>query len=346
MSLARWDRWSAGGRLGPIGVLAILASVVAGVAAQQGGGAAAGAPRGGIDPILVGAIDIHAHSGPDSRGRAIDFLDAARYARLRGMRGMVFKHHKQQTAGYAFIARKEVPGLEVFGTLDLNKALGGMNPDAVEEFVHVTMPGFPPNGYGRMVMLGSDDTPHQIEVSKRSDAPVIVVRNGQVVPEAITIMQLIKKYDLSLTTGHHNGEESVIIVREAIRQGISPQRIGVTHANLDPPGLTVEQMQAVANMGAFVEIGATTQRGLTPEAQMAVDAKNDRVADMIRKVGPEHIIIESDLGLASGEFHPDGLSAFARSLWARGITQADTDIMMKRNPARFLGLPETAAGTR
>lgn len=357
-TLARWDRASVKLGLAMFAVLAILALHVAGTAAQQGAGAqqgAAGAAQGrgggqgggrggpaigGVDPILVGAIDTHMHSGPDSRGRSIDFLDAARYAKLKGMRGAVLKHHRTPTAGYAFLARKEVPGFEAFGLIDLNTSVGGMNPAAVEEFVNTTMPGAPPRGYARVVMLASDDTPYQLQVNKSTTPPVVVVRNGQVVPEAIAILQLIKKYDLTVSTGHHNGEESVIIVREAIKQGISPSRIGVTHANINPPGLTVEQMQEVAKMGAFVEICTQSQRALTPEAEKALNARDDRIADILKKVGAENIIVQTDLGQANNEYHPDGIVAFVRNMWARGISRADTDIMTKRNPARYLGIPE------
>jgi hypothetical protein len=342
-------------------VIALLALRVEPTDAQQGAarqGGAPGAPQGGVggrggapagsyDPILVGVIDVHAHSGPDSRPRSIDFLDAARYAKLKGMRGLVLKHHLDPTAGYAYIARKEVPGLEVFGLIDLNHPAGGMNPAAVEHFVQVSMPGAPPEGYGRVVMMGSDDTPYQLQVNKSTAPGVVVVRNGEVVPEAKTIIGLIKKYNLTLSTGHHNGAESVIIVREAIRQGIPPQRIGVTHANIDPPGLTIAQMQEVAKMGAFVEICTQSQRALTPEAQKALDARDDRMADIIKQVGPNNIIVETDLGQANNEYHPDGIVAFVRAMRARGISPADTDIMTKRNPARYLGIPEPpAAGTQ
>src|SRR5436305_863109 len=93
-----------------------------GGAAQGGGGRGAGGgqPAGGGgggrgpqvfggDPILNGVIDLHTHQGPDSRGRSIDWLDEARYAKLKGMRGTVFKSHLDSTAIQAFIARKEVP---------------------------------------------------------------------------------------------------------------------------------------------------------------------------------------------------------------------------------------------
>lgn len=353
-SIARWHRWPIQCGIVLFAVVAVLALLGGRAAAQQGAGAAgqgggrggAAAPIGGIDPILVGVIDVHAHSGPDSRARAIDFLDAARYAKLKGMRGLVFKHHRDQTAGYAFIARKEVPGFETFGLIDLNTSMGGLNPAAIEQFVTITMPGAPREGYGRVVMLASDDTPYQLQVSKATTPPVVVVRNGVVVPEGIAILGLIKKYNLTLSTGHHNAEESVIIVREAIKQGIPPQRIGVTHANINPPGLEISHMQEVAKLGAFVEVCGQSQRALTPEAQKNLDARNDRIANIIKTVGPANIIMETDLGQANNEYHADGIAAFVRNMRARGISPADTDMMTKRNPARYLGIPEPpASGT-
>jgi hypothetical protein len=334
-----------------LGVVAMLALSVADVTGQQqgggrgGGGAAAAqgggrgaAQSGGVDPILVGVIDTHFHSGPDSRGRSIDFLDGARYAKLKGMRGAVLKHHRTPTAGYAYLVRKEVPGFEAFGLIDLNTSVGGLNMAAVEEFMATTMPGLPPAG--RVIMLASDDTPYQLQVSKATTPAVTVVRNGQLVPEAVAIIQYAVKNNLTVTTGHHNGEESVIIVREAIKLGMNPQRVGVTHANINPPGLTVQQMQEVAKMGAFVEMCTQSQRANTPEAEKALAARDDRIADLIKQVGANNVIIQTDLGQANNEYHPDGIVAFVRNMWARGISRADTDIMTKRNPARYLGIPE------
>jgi hypothetical protein len=339
-------------------ILSLSTGVTAGQQAPGGGargGAAGGgqgqaggrgaAPLGGTDPILIGVIDTHMHSGPDSRGRSIDFLDAVRYAKLRGMRGAVLKHHRTPTAGYAYVARKEVPGFEAFGLLDLNTSVGGLNVAAVEEFLATTMPGGPQRGYGRVVMMGSDDTPYQLQVSKATTPAVVVVRNGQLTPEAVAIIQLVAKNDLTLSTGHHNGAESVVIVREAIKLGVPARRIGVTHANIDPPGLTVEQMQEVAKMGAYVEICTQSQRALTPEAEKALAARDDRIADIIKKVGAEQMIVQTDLGQANNEYHPDGIIAFVRNMWARGISRADTDIMTKRNPARYLGIPEPTVAT-
>src|SRR5262245_20770311 len=86
---------------------------------------------------LKGAIDIHLHVDPDSDARPIDAIDAGKLARSRGMRGIVLKNHYDPTGGLAFIVRKETPGLEVFGGIDLNLTVGGINVAAVQHMRQV-----------------------------------------------------------------------------------------------------------------------------------------------------------------------------------------------------------------
>ena len=216
---------------------------------------------------------------------------------MRGMRGLVLKSHHDSTAIQAFMVRKYVPGFEAFGTIDLNHTVGGMNPYAIEHFVTTSMPGFPPEGFGRTVMMSSEHSAYQLQVSKSSEPPVYVVKNGAIMPEAKVIIGLIKKYNLSMTTGHNSGAEAILLIKEAIAQGINPVRTSVTHANINPPGLTVDEMKQVAALGGFVEICSQSQRALTPEAQKTLDTRNDRMADMIKQVGADHVILETDLGL-------------------------------------------------
>ena len=85
----------------------------------------------GYAQSLNGVIDIHAHSDPDSTARSIDAIDLAKLAKARGMRGLVLKNHYESTAALAYIVRKEVPGIEIFGGIDLNLTVGGINPAAV-----------------------------------------------------------------------------------------------------------------------------------------------------------------------------------------------------------------------
>src|ERR1044072_3485464 len=86
---------------------------------------------------LPGVIDIHVHSDPDSVPRSIDAVDLARMAKERGMRGLVLKSHWEPTATMAYLVRKAVPGIEIFGGIDLNRSVGGVNPEAVERMAAI-----------------------------------------------------------------------------------------------------------------------------------------------------------------------------------------------------------------
>src|ERR1700719_4822838 len=105
---------------------------------------------------LAGAIDMHAHSDPDSVARSIDAIDLARLAKSRGMRGLVLKNHYEPTASLAYIVRKEVPGIEIFGGISLDLTVGGVNPAAVEHMTHVK------GGWGRVVWMPTFNAEHQV----------------------------------------------------------------------------------------------------------------------------------------------------------------------------------------
>src|SRR5215468_10441020 len=96
-------------------------------------------------PPLAGVIDIHVHADPDSRPRSIDAIDLARIAKERGMRALVLKSHYEPTASMAYLVRNAVPGIEIFGGIDLNRTVGGLNAEAIERMAQIK------GGYGRVV---------------------------------------------------------------------------------------------------------------------------------------------------------------------------------------------------
>jgi len=61
-------------------------------------------------------------------------------------------------------------------------------------------------------------------------------------------------------------------------------------------------------------------------------------AGQFRAVGPEFIVLSSDLGQATNPLHPDGLLAMYQYLVSQGISVAEIDRMAKTNPAKLLGL--------
>jgi hypothetical protein len=273
---------------------------------------------------LAGVIDIHVHADPDSLPRSIDAIDLARLAKARGMRGIVLKSHYEPTASLAYVVSKVVPGIAVFGGIDLNRSVGGVNPAAIERMVLVK------GALGRVVWLPTFDAENQVRFSKQDRPFVSVSKNGALLPEVQQVIALAAKHGLTLETGHSSAEECLLIVREARRAGV--RNVIVTHAMLAPVHMTVAQMREAAGMGAWIEFVYNALIGVNKEFEFADYAK------AIRAVRVESCILSSDLGQAGNPLHPDGLVTFFAGLKAAGFPAAEIDRMSQTNPALALGL--------
>src|ERR1700682_5172180 len=180
---------------------AILLATAAGARAGQRGSAPPGGDANPTARALSGAIDIHVHSSPDSTERSVDGLEAAIMARADGMRGIVLKNHYDPTAPLAYMVRKQVAGLEVFGGVDLNLPVGGMNPAAVEHMTQVS------GGYGRLVWMSTFDAENQVRYSKENRPFVSVSRGGELLQATKDVIAVIAKHQLALATGHVSADE-------------------------------------------------------------------------------------------------------------------------------------------
>jgi len=300
-------------------VAAFLATMTASSASRQP------AAPDAVAEVLRGAIDIHVHSDPDNVPRSLDGLEAARMAGASGMRGIVLKNHYDATAGLAFLARKQTSGLDVFGGIDLNLPVGGMNTAAVEHMTQVA------GGWGRVVWMSTFDAENQVRYSKENRPFVRVARDGVLLPETNAVIAVIARHDLVLATGHTSASEALLLVQEARRQGV--RHVVVTHAMNPPVEMDVNGMRAAVREGAFIEFVSGSITG--PDAA----ARLDRYVAAMREIGPEFCIASSDLGQKGNALPTAGFAAFVQELRRRGLTPRDTDRMTKENPAKLLGLP-------
>ncbi len=269
---------------------------------------------------LVGAIDMHAHADPDGTPRKIDAIDLAKLAKSRGMRGIVLKNHYEPTASLAYIVRKEVPGIEVFGGISLDLTNGGVNPAAVEWMTKVK------GGYGKVVWMPTFDSEYQVRQSKQNRPFARVSQDGNLVPEVTKVIAIVAQHDMVLETGHISPQEVFLVLEEGKRRGV--RNMLVTHATNEYPGLSIEQVQAAARLGAYLEFVWSGAQG----AGLANWIK------AIRAAGPERCVISSDLGQPANPLHPDGLLELYKTLKTQGFSDTDVARMSKTNPARLLGL--------
>jgi len=279
---------------------------------------------------LAGVIDVHVHSLPDSEPWAMDGIEVAKIAKAMGMRGLVLKSHWESTAMLAYLARKEVPGLEVFGGICLSQAVGGINPAAVEEMVKVT------GGWGRVVWMPTLDA-ENVRRSAGSNLPFTSAsRNGELLPEVKAVLTVIARNKSVLATGHSSPEEDLMLVKEGRRLGV--EHMVVTHPMSNSVRMSIAQMREAAKTGAFLElvyVPTLTKESINRKAQFSIAD----VANTIRKVGPEFVILSTDLGQVGFPPPPEGLATYIEELRAQGITQRELDRMTKENPAHLLGLP-------
>ena len=283
----------------------------------------------------AGVIDMHIHSHPDVFGRNLDDIDVAQIAKARGMRGIVLKNHVSETASRAALVMKVVPGIEVFGGIVLNKAVGGVNPDAVEWMHRVY------GGRGKVVWLPTFEADKHVKTLSKPDAiGLVVAPNGQVTPEMEGILKIIARENLVLATGHVHPEEIIAVVKRATELGV--KNIVVTHGLTNVPGLTMAQAKQITDMGAVIEV-CFLQFLAGPNAPLPflthwtqVNAK--QVAQAAKEFGAKSVLISSDLGQTGNMVHPDGIEAAIAAMKKEGISDADIDMMLRKNPARLLGL--------
>ena len=274
---------------------------------------------------LKGAVDIHIHQDPDSAPRAIDADEVARQAKAAGMRAVVLKNHWEDTASLAYMVRKMVPGIDVFGGITQDLAVGGINIEAVKHMADMK------GGYGRIVWLPTFDAQNQV---KDKGPEVKVSENGKLLPSVLALLDYIAtRKQLALETGHVSAEEALMVIREARARGI--QHVVATHGMSGPTNLSVAQAQEFGRLGGYVEFvyGGTLEKGSTLTLE--------KYAEWIKAVGPAHCILSTDLGGARPYPRPmptAGMLEFMERLHKLGISVADINRMAKTNPATVLGL--------
>jgi len=271
---------------------------------------------------LTGVIDMHVHAGPDSRPRAMDDWEAVQMAEAAGLRGVLLKNHFTMTADRAALAAQLVPNLHVFGGIALNRAVGGINPEAVRQMAAFS------GGRGKVVWLPTFDSEFYVRRAGTSDPFVPVLENGRPVGGLTEVFSVIAENNLVLAMGHSSPEEVLTLIPIAREQGVD--NILVTH--VFGQDATPSQIQQMAAAGVIMELdwlAAYTNPSLL----------NDYI-EVIQSVGADSFIISSDFGQAENPDHATGMRDFIAALQSREISQRQIDTMARNNPAKLLGLEQ------
>src|SRR4051794_14343467 len=92
-----------------------------------------------IAKLLVGAIDLHCHSGPAAMPRILDHHEALMDCAKAKFSALVYKDHFYLGTSHAMILEKLFPetNVKLFSGIALNNASGGINPHAVNHAINI-----------------------------------------------------------------------------------------------------------------------------------------------------------------------------------------------------------------
>lgn len=266
----------------------------------------------------------------------------ARAAEAAGYRAILFKSHFTLNADRAFILN-EVMGskMKIFGGIILNHAVGGINQVAVFAAIRfgakeIKMPTIHAENHikasGPTYAYFDEKMPPQFA---KLQGIYVLDEKGKLKKEVYEVFEIMKNEDVFLATGHLSYPEVKVLVKEARRMGL--ERIQITHADSLYSYTTAEQQLELANMGAIIE------HHLARCMPVAFKGKEGRmepeeIVSNIKKVGAERCTLGSDFGQLFNPHPVDGFRMFVRTMLKCGITEKEMDWLIRKNPARLLGL--------
>lgn len=277
-----------------------------------------------IDRLLHGSIDMHVHYGPHpSKEARFDALQGTLMASEAGMRAIVLKNHEYQTATLAYIVNQVVGNITAIGGICLNSEAGGLNPCVVETSAKLG---------AKIVWMPTISSNYQIQdKTNKEDGISILDCDGKLLPVVGEVLDIAKRYDMVVATGHVSVNAALVLADEARNRGL--WKLVATHALGMDPGeyFRLEDQCKIADKGAFIE-----HCFFLAMPEFRRDPK--LMAEAIRVVGAEHCILSTDLGQVYNPAPAEGMRMMIGYMLKCGLTEEEIELMVKTNPAKLLGL--------
>ncbi len=279
--------------------------------------------------LLSGAIDLHVHAGPYPK--TYDDLELLESLEQLGMGGAVVKNHFENTAARAKLFNKHSQAkAQLYGSLVLNRHVGGLNPCAVENALKMGAKTIwlPTSHFQSFQELAaSQPMAKEKAVFKNVCGISPLDETGNFCPALYEIFELVKQYDALLQTGHLNVEEGYRTAREALRCGV---RTVITHVDAPSTKYPDDLCRDLVKAGAYLDKNwNNVLRGRVSVEAITAD---------IRKFSPERCVLTTDMGLKSDVPPPEGLKMFIEELLRNGISEKQIRLMVVDNPKYLLGI--------
>ncbi len=280
---------------------------------------------------LKGVIDMHVHSNPDIRHRAYDDFELMEAAIRVGARAIVIKTHQGTTVDRAYLCNRHNEimhhgdnNFTMFGSVTLNRQMGGLNAAAVESGLKLG---------AKVIWLPTQSARNNLEKQKGDLSKAVeVIRDGKIVPELQDIFQLIKDFDVVLGTGHLSPEEIFRVVEAARNAGV--RKIVVTHPEWWMVGMSLEdQVRLVQDYDIILEhCFAQPMGGGKYKSNLPLNL------EAIQACGYKNVMVSTDGGQVENPFWEAALEQYIQYLADHGISEEQIFYMTHEIQTRLLNL--------
>lgn len=296
-----------------------------------------------VNALLVGAVDLHCHSGPAAMPRVLDHHEAMMDCAAAGFRALLYKDHYYLGVSHAMILEKLFPdtGVRLFSGLALNNASGGINPHAVDHAASIGakiiwMPTLSAENHIAQLTGQGKTFPKTV---RKMLAPIplsALDANGAVSDAAKACLDIIAQADIILAGGHLPARELHLLFDEAKRRGVS--KMLVNHPTYIV-GCNDEDIRSLVAAGAYIEHSIC----MFANGKSKKFGAND-LAHLIEVAGVDHTILSSDLGLLDNPRPVEGFRQIVRMLLDLQFSAADIRQLVSINAAGLLNLDAKRPG--
>ena len=271
------------------------------------------------EDLLRGAYDLHVHSLPSVFQREQDGMEIIREAGRAGMAGVLLKSHYEPTAMRAeLINHYSGSSAKAYGGLVLNWPAGGLNAYAVQEAVkaHAKIIWMPTRDAANSLVFGDMEGDFF-----RRPGITVTDENGKLKDAVYDIMDIVKKADIFLATGHLSVNESVLLCKEGRKRKVN---MIFTHPEFPRTFAGVGIQKEMAELGVLIEknwldvlIGQVTM---------------EEMACNIREAGIAKCYISTDKGQKNGGSPVREMKRFIEALLQTGFTEEEVKVLAHRVP--------------
>jgi hypothetical protein len=271
-----------------------------------------------IEDILRGSYDLQVHAAPDgSQQRRMDALEVARCAYEAEMGGFVLKSHDYNTTPLTYALNQMYPGLRLFGSITLNRSVGGINPDAVQVAADLG---------AQVVWMPTHSA--DFRMSQQGGEGIRVADGeGNLRHVVNEVLEIIAVHDMTLASGHISPSEAIALFEAAKAQGV--RRMIATDLYR---AATADEQRCMISLGAYMEYAflacMPSRARRTPQ----------ELVETVRVLGVSNCIVTTDFGQWQNPPPAEGMRMAIAALLDAGMTTDEVALLVKSNPAHLLGV--------